>query len=608
MKNIYFIEAKSPGAHIFSRTPFPRLGTILLATILKNKGYNTKVFIEDLSPPDWGLLEDADLICISSITSTAPRAYQIAEKFSRQGIPVVMGGPHSTFMPEESLMYADYVIRGEGEETIVELIEHLEAGFPLNTIRGLSFKTKDGIRHNPNRELIHDLDAAPIPDFSLVHNWGKSRVFPIATSRGCPFACKFCSVIQMFGRRYRFKSINRVIEEVKAIGSRKVHVFFVDDNFAADKKRTKNLLRAFIDNNINIEWSAQMRADIARDPELIELMRATGCFNVYIGFESINPKTLDLFNKRQGVEEIDNCVKLLKKHSISIHGMFVLGSDTDDIQTIRNTQKYARRLDLDSVQFLILTPLPGTPIFEELKSQGRLIHTDWSKYDAHHAVFEPKLMTAIELHVETLKSMAKFYSWLTILRNLLERDFFYSFIGFYGKKTIKKSLSNTKKYLEHLKESIITEFDSKTDKLRKFFSQKKGATKKVILNTTSLKGIESQFFSIFLKKLGKKLIIKKEHFYVHKDTLTILPLAGQLQTEYHKGKQYLSEFCEKYKDRLDSIKIVNMESISLYKTCVNIGLLLNINLNKIRKAYEKALKAIGGTAFECNVVLVMVEQ
>jgi len=404
MRNIYFIEAKSPGAHIFSRTHIPRLGTILLATILKDKGYNTKVFIEDISAPDWRLLDDADMVCISSITSTAPRAYQIADRFMSKGIPVVMGGAHPTFMPDESLLHADYVVRGEGEETIVELIERLESGLPLNAIKGLSFRTKENdIIHNPGRELINDLNDSPVPDFSLVYNWGKALVIPIATSRGCPFACKFCSVIPMFGRKYRFKSIDRVIEEIRVAISLnpKAHIFFVDDNFAADKIRTKKLLHALLDNNLKIEWSAQMRTDIAKDPELINLMAETNCFSVYIGFESINPRTLVLYNKHQKLEDITRCIKTLKSRSIHMHGMFVLGSDTDDIQTIRDTQKYAKNLGLDSIQFMMLTPLPGTPVFDELQRQGRIIHTDWSKYDAHHAVFEPKLMTAFELHIET---------------------------------------------------------------------------------------------------------------------------------------------------------------------------------------------------------------
>jgi radical SAM superfamily enzyme YgiQ (UPF0313 family) len=605
LKNIYFIEAKSPGAHIFSRTALPRLGTILLATILKNKGYNTRVFIEDIAKPDRGSLEDADMICISSITSTAPRAYQLAERYRKRGIPVVMGGAHPTFMSEESLEFADYVIRGEGEDTIVELVEHLRSGLPLDSIKGLSYRNNGKVEHNPCRELIQDLDAAPIPDFTLVHKWDNATVVPIATSRGCPFACRFCSVIQMFGRKYRFKSVNRVIEEIKAIPSKKAHFFFVDDNFAANKKRTKDLLRAMLDNNIKIEWSAQVRTDIAKDPELIKLMQDADCFSVYIGFESINPKTLALYNKGQGVEDIDKSIRLIKKHSINIHGMFVLGSDTDDIQTIRKTQKYANELNINSVQFMMLTPLPGTPVFDELKEQGRLIHTDWSKYDAHHAVFEPKLMTAFELHNETLKAMAKFYSWKSIFRNLWKFDFFYGFVGLYGKRSVKKSLSNTKKYLENLREMITAEFDRKTGRLRQYFPHKQDDQRNIILNTSSLEKAEYQFFSTFLKKLNKNLIVSKD-FMVQKNSLAITPFVEHLQSHYKKGIQQLSDFREKYKDRMTSVKTIDLESISLYKTCVNIGLLMNVNSKKIRKAYEQALKVIGGSPFECHHVLIMI--
>jgi radical SAM superfamily enzyme YgiQ (UPF0313 family) len=610
MKNIYFIEAKSPGSHIFSFTVLPRLGSILLATILKNRGYNTKVFIEDLADPDWKQLEDADLICISAISSTALRAFQLAEKFLKLGIPVALGGPHSTFLPEESLLYADYVIRGEGEETLVELLEHLNADKPLDSIKGLSFKNSSHeIVHNPDRELLKDLNEAPIPDFSIVYKWAeKARVLPIATSRGCPFACRFCSVIPMFGRKYRFKSIDRIIEELQAASSHKGHVFFIDDNFAANKKRTKTLLKAIIDNNIKIEWSAQVRTDVARDPELLGLMKKAGCFAVYIGFESINPETLSLYNKSQGLEDIENSIRAVKKNSINIHGMFVLGSDTDDIKTIRNTAKFAKKLDIDSIQFMVLTPLPGTPVFEELKSSGRLIHTDWSKYDAHHAVFEPKLMTAFELHVETLKAMSKFYSWPAIFRNLWQFDFFYAVVGLYGKKSVKKALSDTRNYVERLKEDITASFDEKTEKLRQLLPHKKGAVKNIILNTESLEQNESAFFSTFLSSLDKHLVISKEMFSIQKNAVAITPLVEHIKDRHLKSKQLLTEFYEKHKDKLNSAKVINIESISLFKTCENIGLLLNVNAKKIRKAYERALKSTGGNAFECNLVLVMVEQ
>ena len=475
MKNIYFIEAKSPGAHIFSFTTLPRLGSILLGTILKQKGYNVKVFIEDIAPIAWSLLDDADMVCVSSITSTANRAFQIADKFRKHGVPVAVGGPHSTFLPDESLGHADYVIRGEGEETLVELLDHLNNNKPLNSIKGLSYiNSNDEIIHNTKRELIQDLNDSPIPDFNLVYKWGKATVVPVATSRGCPFGCKFCSVIPMFGRKYRHKTVDRVLEEIKAAAPKKGHVFFIDDNFAANKKMTKTLLRAMIDNNIKIEWSAQVRTDVAKDPELLELMKKAGCFAVFIGFESINPKTLSLYNKGQELIDIENSIRLVKKHNINIHGMFVLGSDTDDIQTIRNTAKFANKLDIESIQFMVLTPLPGTPVFEELKDSGRLIHTDWSKYDAHHAVFEPKLMTAFELHVETLKAMANFYSWRSVLRNLWQFDFFYAVVGIYGIRSVKKALNGAKKYVEQLKDLITSEFDNRTDKIRQFFQQTYG--------------------------------------------------------------------------------------------------------------------------------------
>jgi len=610
MNNIYFIEAKSPGSHIFSRTALPRLGTILLATILNKKGYNTQAFIEDIVAPDWSLLENADMICISSISSTATRAFQLAERFRKLGIPVVLGGVHSTFLPDESLSYADYVVRGEGEETLVELIEHLGAGKPLDSIRGLSFRNSSNeIVHNPSRELIKDLNEAPIPNFGLVYKWAeKAKVIPIATSRGCPFACKFCSVIPMFGRKYRFKSIDRILEEIKAAASHKCHTFFIDDNFAANKKRTKTLLKALIDRNIKLEWSAQVRTDIAKDEELLDLMKKAGCFSVYIGFESINPKTLDLYNKGQGLQDIENSIKAVQKRSINIHGMFVLGSDTDDIQTIRNTATFAKKLHIDSIQFMMLTPLPGTPVFDELKSSGRLIHTEWNKYDAHHAVFEPKLMTAFELHVETLKAMSKFYSWPAIFRNLWQFDFFYAVVGLYGKRSVKKAMAGTRQYVDHLKELITNEFDVKTEKLRQFFHQKHGDRKKIILNTATLETTESTFFSTFLAKLDREIIVNKEIFAAKKNMLAITPLVDHIKDQHEKGKQQLAELYEKYKDTLNATKVINIETISLFKTCENIGLLLNVNAKKIRKAYEQALKSIGGKAFECKHVMVLVAQ
>jgi radical SAM superfamily enzyme YgiQ (UPF0313 family) len=606
IKKIYFIEVKSPGAHIFSRIPLPRLGTILLSTILKKKGYISKTFIEDVSEPDWNVLKEADIIGISSITSTAPRAFRLAKRFRSMGIPVIMGGPHSTFLPEESLEYADYVVRGEGEETVVELIEHLESGKSLRDIKGLSYREGDNLIHNPARPLIQDLDSAPLPDFNLVHNWKKRTVIPIATSRGCPFGCRFCSVIQMFGRKYRFKSIERVMQEIKEVASRKAHIFFVDDNFAADKERTKSLLKRMIAEGIRIEWSAQVRTDIARDPELVDLMAKTGCFTVFVGFESINPGTLSLYNKHQKVDDIVECIKTFKRASIGIHGMFVFGADTDDIETIRGTQKFAKSLGINSVQFLMLTPLPGTPVFDELSQQGRLIHTEWEKYDAHHAVFEPNLMTAFELQTETLRALAEFYSWGTILKNLVHGNLFYSFISLYGKRSLHKIKAPSKKYLKDLKSLVSAQFDEKTYKIKEYLLTKKKAVTKVVLNSLAEEGIESKFFKTFFDKIGKKLIISREIPNISPDTLTIMPIL-QDEEDNNSDKKLLSDLHEKYKASFENLRIMPIEEGSLYRICVDIGMIMGIRMKKIRKAYEKAAKGINGKTFVCRTMLVILK-
>jgi radical SAM superfamily enzyme YgiQ (UPF0313 family) len=453
IKRVSFIEAGSPGLHIFSKFPIPRLGAVLLSTILRERGYEVKAFIEDVAEPDWSFIESSDLVCISTITSTAIKAYRMAKRLRALDIPVIIGGPHPTFLPDEALEYADFVIRGEGEHALVELLEYLEKGTPpLKGIRGLSYRNRDGRNvHNPSREFIEDLDSLPEPDFSLVHKWSPSNPYPVSTSRGCPYDCTFCSVIRMFGRSYRFKSVEATLKELKYVASvSKATKFIVDDNFAANNRRTKEILRGMIAEGIKTRWSAQVRPDVARDPELLRLMADSGCHTLYIGFESINPRTLEEYNKKQNREDIISCIRTVREHGIHIHGMFVLGADTDDVETIRGTADFATGLGIDTVQFMILTPLPGTPLLHDMTKSGRLLHTDWSKYDAQYVVFRPRLMSPTTLQIETFRAMSRFYSWRYILRHLGRLDFHYAAIGIFGKTAIHKSLKVSSAYLDDL--------------------------------------------------------------------------------------------------------------------------------------------------------------
>ncbi|GAH77834.1 unnamed protein product, partial [marine sediment metagenome] len=205
-------------------------------------------------------------------------------------VPVVFGGTHPTFFPEEALNYGDYVLRGEAEKSILQLIKALEGELPLDAVEGLSFKREGEVIHNPMGERPKNLDELPIPDFSLMRGQHRMHIIPMATSRGCPYHCNFCSVTDMFGHRYRFQSVERIIEELKLYRGR--GVFFYDDNFTANVAHTKELLNEMTRQNMQITWSAQVRADVARDRELLDLMKHSGCLALFIGFESVNPETL----------------------------------------------------------------------------------------------------------------------------------------------------------------------------------------------------------------------------------------------------------------------------------------------------------------------------
>jgi radical SAM superfamily enzyme YgiQ (UPF0313 family) len=262
--------------------------------------------------------------------------------------------------------------------------------------------------HNPLHERCADLDTLPFPDLTLIDGHERLVNVPIMTSWGCPFACNFCSVTAMFGRKYRFRSAENVVAEIKQ--KQPQQIFFYDDNFAADKKRLKTLLRMMIAEGITVPWGAQVRTDVVKDRELLELMRASGADFVALGLESVNQATLDSFDKHQSVDDIVQAIRILHEYGIASHGMFMLGADTDTKESLRETVKFAMKNHIDTIQLAALTPLPGTPLFEELDAAGRIFEKQWHLYDAQHVVFEPANMTAYELQLEALRGYMKFYS------------------------------------------------------------------------------------------------------------------------------------------------------------------------------------------------------
>ncbi len=465
INKVVLIEPRPAGINVYSKFKILRLGLPIIASVLKEKGIESRVYVEDIGEIDWKEVENSDIVGISSTTSTILGAFSIAEKIKRMGKFIIMGGPHPTFEPEECLKYCDVVVRGEGEETISELIDALREDRPLNGIKGVSYKDSKGmIFHNPFRPHIKDIDKIPDPDFSVVKDFERVSVLPISTSRGCPFSCEFCSVTTLFGRKYRVRSIDSVIAELKRYYPKKKYVFFIDDNFAANPERTKELLRRIIEERLKIKWSAQVRVESALDDELLKLMGKSGCHTVYIGFESINPASLAEVHKNQMVSIYKEAVKRFRKNGIKVHGMFVFGFDNDDKSILRKTVNFAIKAKISTIQFLVLTPIPGSKLYEKIKSTGRLISEQWSKFDGHFVVYKPLKLSAYELQKEVIKGMKRFYSIFSLIRAFLTTKpsktlLTETIYRIYGNFTIRKWLRDKKnqlyiKFLKQLEESF----------------------------------------------------------------------------------------------------------------------------------------------------------
>jgi anaerobic magnesium-protoporphyrin IX monomethyl ester cyclase len=334
---------------------------------------------------------------------------------------VVYGGSHVTFMADEALTHGNYCIRGEAEESFPRLVAAMEECGGFDSVQGLSYWDGEEMRHNPDATRLRDLDSLPIPDLSLIHGHEQIKMTPVMASRGCPFDCSFCSVTKMFGRACRFRSVESVIDELKLRQPDKV--FFYDDNFAANKTRAKELLEAVLSEGLKFKWTAQVRADVSRDKELLKLMRKTDCYITYIGFESVNPATLQEFNKRQDVEEMVESIRRLHEYGIMIHGMFVIGAEHDTQESIRRTADFALRHKIDTAQFMLLTPLPGTPYFQEMEAADRLLTRDWSLYDGAHVVYQPNNLSPYELQREMIIASKRFYRLTECVKMIVSPDF-----------------------------------------------------------------------------------------------------------------------------------------------------------------------------------------
>jgi radical SAM superfamily enzyme YgiQ (UPF0313 family) len=423
---VRFVEPRPAGRNVYDLTSLPRLGLPLIATILDRAGHDVAVFCEVLDPVDLDECLHADLVGISTTTATSPAAYRLADLLGEAGVPVVVGGPHVTFMADEALEHAPYVVRGEGETTIAELVAALEHGHDLASIEGLSYRDERGDRrHNPARRRCsqEQFQNLPAPELSFIRGHEKMGVRPLMTQWGCPFDCEFCSVTAMFSRSVRHRRAEQVVSELADLEAERV--FFYDDNFVVNKARTTGILQAMEQRGVTPTWFAQVRADSAQlsksrpepDEDFLSLMYRAGCRMVMIGIEAVTEQGLGEIGKKISVSTIEDGVRAFQRHGIAVHGMFVAGLDSDTAGSAETTADFARRLGIDTFQLMIETPLPGTKLWDRVTEQKRLLSGDWSLFDGHHVVMEPAQMTPLELQLSVLRAMRRFYSWPLIVRS-----------------------------------------------------------------------------------------------------------------------------------------------------------------------------------------------
>lgn len=405
---IALVETGSSSTHVYSMTYLPRVGIPTIGAVLKQNGCKCDIYFQSMSEVSSEQLKKYDIVGIGSLTNTIPDAYRLADSLRQTGTTVVMGGAHVTFMAEEALEHCSYVVIGEGDVSFPALVEALAVDESPEHIPGLAYCIPNGEIHYTASADPVDYENLPSPDFSLSPQMRAGSTPPIlTTSRGCPHDCTFCSVTSVFGKLYRFKQNQQIIDELRPVLNRSV--CFGDDNFCANRSRTKSLLRDMIAQDaVPLRWAGQMCVEAASDEELLDLMRDTRCRIMYVGIESIDAETLKKFGKAHKVDSIERCIENLHNRSIGIHGMFVVGMD-DDVETPGRIVDFAIETGIDTIQICSLTPFPGTAVYVEYKD--KLLHSEWKYFDGMHVVVDRKTCSAYDMQKSMVRELQRFYSF-----------------------------------------------------------------------------------------------------------------------------------------------------------------------------------------------------
>lgn len=467
----------------------PRIGPVMMATLLRDRKYEVKMFAEGVKPFDEYTISyicSADVVAISVLTYGANRAYALISLIRMQNPEsiIIMGDVHPTVLPEDSLRYCDYVVRGEGDETLLELLDNLnqKPGSPrLSEIRGLSYWEDEQIVHNGNRPRPENIEI--IPDLSLVHTFyenagiksvlkGRMTMAVAQASRGCPIACKFCLGSAILGKTYRKRGVEGVIDNMKnirrAAKGKKITLFFIDNHFFIDKRWTKAILKRVIEEKFNFRVIVFGQYFIGKDEEMLTLMNQANFKRVFVGFESINPNTLKEFNKRQSEQSMRDNIQKIQAHGINIHGSFMLGGESDTMETVQATIDFAIDTNIMSASFFGLCEYPFEnynfiPTTNVLPPIRLLPKSNLNFYNLNFVSIYPKKMRPSQLQRGLIEAHERFLSKNRIthaIKNGNWKDARNRLVGIMAQGSAQKKMINQMKdYLPFLEAAEKGKYD-----------------------------------------------------------------------------------------------------------------------------------------------------
>jgi len=424
----------------------PPLGLAWIASVLEEHGHEVKI----VDSPTLGLsigdfVEivkswNPDIVGLSSLTPTIRLAYKAARavKAVDEGIKVVMGGVHVTFLWREVLEecpYVDYVVLGEGEESMPRLVEALEGKAELSEVQGIALRNESGeaVWTGPWRPV--DLEKLPPPARQLLPMdkytvFGKPvRVVHVMASRGCPYGCIFCATSYYFGRRVRYRRVEQVLDEVaECVDKYKTKTFaFTDDELTINRRWMESFIKGLRERGLDIQWSCGARVDSV-DERLLAKMFSSGCTMIYFGVESGSQETINKIGKRIDLKQAERVFEVIKRMGGSAVATFILGLPWETVDDMRKTVEFALKLDPDYAQFTYATPYPGTPLYEMAKKYDLIVDRDWSHYTTVRPVMRGFHFTIEDVKAVFEEAYAKFYMRLKFLIRQIRMRVFKDFL------------------------------------------------------------------------------------------------------------------------------------------------------------------------------------